>query len=151
MSDNREFVIYWCPRCKIRTESSWHTCAHVPLIPQANTETKCEVIETVPKTRVVASEERIAKLEIKLMQRQMAYDLQLGAAAEAGANAQSLLDIVEWYADPNNYGDEGDAGEWIYHAADLEHTEGYCEWEPDCGERARKIILDVLEKKGQNV
>ena len=45
------FYVYWCPRCNVQTERSWHLCRRGPaLIPQLDEETECVRLEVTPVT-----------------------------------------------------------------------------------------------------
>jgi hypothetical protein len=59
---------------------------------------------------------------------------------EVEAERDALRTVVEWYADENNYGDQGDPGEWIVLEPDLERIVAEDEWEADGGERARAAL-----------
>jgi hypothetical protein len=62
----RTLYVYWCPVCECQTERPWHSLRDGGLIPQNDTEHRCERIEVVPREQLDAARqalERIAALD----------------------------------------------------------------------------------------
>jgi hypothetical protein len=49
MTEVRDLIVWWCPRCERQSERMYHFCEKgPPLFPQLDVETRCEEIKVVP-------------------------------------------------------------------------------------------------------